>query len=229
MSERYRVEQTGKGFWPYCVRAGNGTRDLYVGHKKTCDRVAAELTTAFRDGEFVGKGLYDALAAEAQALREEVAEYEALCNRQAELLSQSIVAIRGPEPELTRWGYADLPLRVKTIVEEVAALRARVVVPDGYALVPIEPTVAMRMPWKTMRGHSWYSKYKAMLEAAPHLSGKTVSKGLLREVARHLGNWLELHECECDGGFHYCGRDQVAKTNRELRALLNQDKENGNG
>uniref|UniRef100_A0AAU8GVP6 Uncharacterized protein n=1 Tax=Pseudomonas phage PACT201 TaxID=3230130 RepID=A0AAU8GVP6_9VIRU len=38
MSERYRVEQTGKGFWPYCVRAGNGTRDLYVGHKKTCDR-----------------------------------------------------------------------------------------------------------------------------------------------------------------------------------------------
>ncbi|WP_319120980.1 hypothetical protein [Pseudomonas aeruginosa] len=74
MSERYRVEQTGKGFWPYCVRAGNGTRDLYVGHKKTCDRVAAELTTAFRDGEFVGKGLYDALAAEAQALRGEVAE-----------------------------------------------------------------------------------------------------------------------------------------------------------
>ncbi|HFX1391512.1 TPA: hypothetical protein ACRNLD_002354 [Pseudomonas aeruginosa] len=71
MSERYRVEQTGKGFWPYCVRAGNGTRDLYVGHKKTCDRVAAELTTAFRDGEFVGKGLYDALAAEAQALRDE--------------------------------------------------------------------------------------------------------------------------------------------------------------
>ncbi|HEK4028595.1 TPA: Lar family restriction alleviation protein [Pseudomonas aeruginosa] len=56
-----------------------------------------------------------------------------------------------------------------------------------------------------------------------------VSEGLLREVARHLGNWLELHECECDGGFHYCGRDQVAKTNRELRALLNQDKENGNG
>ncbi|MCS7921434.1 hypothetical protein N0438_32770, partial [Pseudomonas aeruginosa] len=45
-------------------------------------------------GEYVATSDYDALAAEAQALREEVAEYEALCNRQAELLSQSIVAIR---------------------------------------------------------------------------------------------------------------------------------------
>ncbi|EMB9982515.1 hypothetical protein VAL34_001080 [Pseudomonas aeruginosa] len=76
-----------------------------------------------KNGEYVQYTDYAKLEAEAQALREEVAEYEALCNRQAELLSQSIVAIRGPEPELTRWGYADLPLRVKTIVEEVAALR----------------------------------------------------------------------------------------------------------
>ncbi|MDI3817185.1 hypothetical protein QK414_35650 [Pseudomonas aeruginosa] len=27
-----------------------------------------------------------------------------------------------------------------------------------------------------------------------------VSEGLLREARRHLGNWLELHECECEGG-----------------------------
>ncbi|MGC6678036.1 hypothetical protein ACP0HR_12990 [Pseudomonas aeruginosa] len=175
MSERYRVEQTGKGFWPYCVRAGNGTRDLYVGHKKTCDRVAAELTTAFRDGEFVGKGLYDALAAEAQALR-----------------------------------------------EEVAALRARVVV------LPDASTVYAALDARE-RLFTSPENIQVALEAQSRLNGKTVSEGLLREVARHLGNWLELHECECDGGFHYCGRDQVAKTNRELRALLNQDKENGNG
>ncbi|EPE7750004.1 hypothetical protein [Pseudomonas aeruginosa] len=158
------------------------------------------------------------LRAEAQALREEVAEYEALCNRQAELLSQSIVAIRGPEPELTRWGYADLPLRVKTIVEEVAALRARVVV------VPERKLLNAGVP-----GLNRNSGWNDCLNELARLNGKTVSEGLLREVARHLGNWLELHECECDGGFHYCGRDQVAKTNRELRALLNQDKENGNG
>lgn len=75
-----------------------------------------------------------------------------------------------------------LRAEAQALREEVAKLRARVVVPDGYALVPIEPTVAMRMPWKTMRGHSWYSKYKAMLEAAPRLNGKTVSEGLLRRI-----------------------------------------------
>ncbi len=189
MSERYRVEQTGKGFWPYCVRAGNGTRDLYVGHKKTCDRVAAELTTAFRDGEFVGKGLYDALAAEAQALRDERD-------------SQQRVAIKA--------------------MEELAALRARVVV------LPDASTVYAALDARE-RLFTSPENIQVALEAQSRLNGKTVSEGLLREVARHLGNWLELHECECDGGFHYCGRDQVAKTNRELRALLNQDKENGNG
>ncbi|EJK6088423.1 hypothetical protein OR590_005847 [Pseudomonas aeruginosa] len=169
MSERYRVEQTGKGFWPYCVRAGNGTRDLYVGHKKTCDRVAAELTTAFRDGEFVGKGLYDALAAEAQALR-----------------------------------------------EEVAALRARVVV------VPERKLLNAGVP-----GLNRNSGWNACLDELARLNGKVVSEGLLREARRHLGNWLELHECECEGGFHYCGREQVAKTHRELRSLLDEGKENG--
>lgn len=54
-----------------------------------------------------------------------------------------------------------------------------------------------------------------------------VSEGLLREARRHLGNWLELHECECEGGFHYCGREQVAKTHRELRSLLDEGKEVG--
>ena len=56
-SDRYRVEKTGRGFWPYCVKAGDGTRELFVGHKKTCDRVASELATAFEDGKFMASNL----------------------------------------------------------------------------------------------------------------------------------------------------------------------------
>ncbi|WP_024767497.1 hypothetical protein [Pseudomonas nitroreducens] len=63
--------------------------------------------------------------ADLEQLTQERDEYEALCNRQAELLSQSIVAIRGPEPALTRYGYADLPLRVKTLVDERNAALAK--------------------------------------------------------------------------------------------------------
>ena len=70
MTERYRVEPTGCGFWPFRVVAGDGTRELFIGHRNSCERVAAELTTAFRDGEFVGKGDYDALRAENGRLRE---------------------------------------------------------------------------------------------------------------------------------------------------------------
>lgn len=82
------------------------------------------------------------LTREVEALRARVAELEAevedadgLSKRLGELLSEITIIIRGPEPELTRWGYSDLPLRVKAVVEEVAALRARVVVvPDWKPL-----------------------------------------------------------------------------------------------
>ncbi|HFE9043781.1 TPA: hypothetical protein ACGATJ_006561, partial [Pseudomonas aeruginosa] len=118
---------TGKGFWPYCVRAGNGTRDLYVGHKKTCDRVAAELTTAFRDGEFVGKGLYDALADEAQALREEVERGNRITVAMALDISAvgEALGIPGEEQEGGTGEFIDL---IRELQKEVAALRARVVV-----------------------------------------------------------------------------------------------------
>ncbi len=192
------------------------------------------------------------LRAEAQALREEVAEYEALCNRQAELLSQSIVAIRGPEPELTRWGYADLPLRVKTIVEEVAALRARVaVVPNR---LPRSSDIA------SIHQHS--IGWNACLDELARLNGKTVSEGLLRGMGafaqeiisgaleggkfdgadlqesaeRHGLIAKQVMNEPCRGPEEYCAcawstsfPTECYRITAELRALLNKDKENGNG
>ncbi|KSD80022.1 hypothetical protein ACM75N_11235 [Pseudomonas paraeruginosa] len=180
MSERYRVEQTGKGFWPYCVRAGNGTRDLYVGHKKTCDRVAAELTTAFRDGEFVGKGLYDALAAEAQALR-----------------------------------------------EEVAALRARVVVPDGYALMPLEPSPEMRLASHRYKRKNKVSTgpgfWRAMAEAAPRLNGLTVSASALDTLRRFAtGEVGHLNSGHCPDDLE--GRSARDPNCSVCRALIDTEK-----
>ncbi|WP_192883764.1 hypothetical protein [Pseudomonas aeruginosa] len=168
----------------------------------TVSQFESVVTYASEHGQYVRYTDYAKLEAEAQALREEVAEYEALCNRQAELLSQSIVAIRGPEPELTRWGYADLPLRVKTIVEEVAALRARVVV------VPERKLLNAGVP-----GLNRNSGWNACLDELARLNGKTVSEGLLRRISAPVNNQDEL--------------DAVHEARIELRALLNQGKENG--
>jgi len=145
------------------------------------------------------------LEAEAHALREEVAEYEALCNRQAELLSQAIVAIRGPEPELTRWGYADLPLRVKTVVDEVAALRARVVVVDEDG--------AFDEWWEGSGFYKFRETAMAAWEARAHLNGKVVSEGLLRRVVTPA---LTSSDAQ----------DRIDAL-EALRALLDEGKEDG--
>jgi hypothetical protein len=59
-------------------------------------------------------------------LRADLAEEDAIRERLAQLCAGAIVAIRGPEPKLTRWGYHDLPERVAAIVAERDALAKRV-------------------------------------------------------------------------------------------------------
>lgn len=51
----------------------------------------------------------DASQGQAKQLEAEVAELRDLADRQAGLLSRTAVAIRGPEPDLTRWSHHDLP------------------------------------------------------------------------------------------------------------------------
>ncbi|WP_221768634.1 hypothetical protein [Pseudomonas aeruginosa] len=200
MSERYRVEPTGKGFWPYCVRAGNGTRDLYVGHKKTCDRVAAELTTAFRDGEFVGKGLYDALAAETQALREQVKALQSAANswqsgydegrrmgtkhRQSEVeqLSQEVSALRtklamaedaAAKGDAARQRCGGMEMEIEELRAELAELRAMVVV------VPERKGGQSTIPG-LHRNRGW----NACLDELARINGMTVSEGLVQGMAK---------------------------------------------
>jgi hypothetical protein len=58
------------------------------------------------------------LTAKVESLTNEVEEESFIQARMAQLLAGAIVAIRGPEPELTRWGYHDLPERVRDVVTQ---------------------------------------------------------------------------------------------------------------
>ncbi|HEJ2268224.1 TPA: hypothetical protein SLW25_001549 [Pseudomonas aeruginosa] len=42
---------------------------------------------------------------------------------------------------------------------------------------------------------------------------------LLSDIDKHLTDWLDLHECECENG-HICGRDHVRATRDKARKLL---------
>lgn len=90
--------------------------------------------------------------------------------------------------------------------EEVAKLRARVVVaPERKLLNAGVPGLNRNSGWN------------ACLDELARLNGKTVSEWLLRQLLDSDG---------IDGIFD---AQQNYAAHQELRALLNQDKENGNG
>lgn len=210
-------------------------------------------------GEFVLSQDYDALAAEAQALREEVEKaqnalafteqwhgvrYERLWHwAHAELDEEqkrryfNIVAngtAEHSEPPTYAQQLCRMKHRYECAEKEAAALRARVVV------LPDASTVYAALDARE-RLFTSPENIQVALEAQSRLNGKTVSEGLLRKLLELMehGDYREGH-CMCgspvdshgigdghapiDAGEYYAG--QVME---ELRALLNQDKENGNG
>lgn len=97
--------------------------------------------------------------------------------------------------------YAKLEAEAQALRGEVAALRARVVV------VPERKLLNAGVP-----GLNRNSGWNACLDELARINGMTVSEGLLRRLCEPLLSHA----------------DYVVARN-ELRALLNEDKENGNG
>ncbi len=81
--ERYVVVQrTSGGCWGYAVKAGDGSMELHIGHKKGCESVRAALQTACLDGAW--------LAAKSAAAREAAATAELRAE------NQRLLAMDGP-------------------------------------------------------------------------------------------------------------------------------------
>ena len=68
-------------------------------------------------------GLFARAAAEVEELRRDLEENEALRERMADLLSRTAVALRGPEPPLTRWSWHDLPERAAAAVVAIEVMQ----------------------------------------------------------------------------------------------------------
>ncbi|HHN1139026.1 TPA: hypothetical protein ACRN0V_001646 [Pseudomonas aeruginosa] len=104
----------------------------------------------------------------------------------------------------------ELKSEVEQLEEELESLRARVLV------LPDASTVYAALDARE-RLFTSPENIQVALEAQSRLNGKTVSEGLLRRLLDSDG---------IDGMFD---AQQNYAAHQELRALLNQDKENGNG
>ncbi|MBV6094122.1 hypothetical protein KUU40_08110 [Pseudomonas aeruginosa] len=173
------------------------------------------------EGAWVKASDYDALAAEAQALRKEVARSEQHRNDQADLivsLRTEVAALRMArddlklERDLARQNFCDeqaanyqLQAHLKACLGELSELRARVVVLPSVDNVM---NIVMRYQWNEKTNVTGTTNWAANLgmrvvEEVKRLNGKTVSEGLLRSA--------------CFGD-----EQEAAKALNVLRALLSE-------
>ncbi|WP_236175961.1 hypothetical protein [Pseudomonas pseudonitroreducens] len=198
-----------------------------------------------------------ALEAEAQALREEISRlhstmvaaaeeihehWDAHCDEEgygpSNLMYRLEKCIDADYPGYTAGAFAQLR-------EQVAALRARVVVPDGYAIVPVELTRDM---WVAVNkeddrayagacdhGAQFDWLWQAAIDAAPRLNGKAVSEGLLRENAQAINDlvWAIQARPSCQKGIaaqcrcSSCAIERGVEVRKRISAMLGEGKEDG--
>ncbi|HBP0520551.1 hypothetical protein PZS84_29975 [Pseudomonas aeruginosa] len=183
------------------------------------------------------------LAAEAQALREEVAQQKFLTKVENDALKMMTDKAN------------ELKSEVEQLEEELESLRTRVLV------LPDASTVYAALDARE-RLFTSPENIQVALEAQSRLNGMTVSEGLLRGMAafaqeiisgaleggsfdgadiqesaeRHGLIAKQMMREPCRGPEEYCAcawstsfPTECYRITAELRALLNQDKENGNG
>ncbi|ELO0933395.1 TPA: hypothetical protein ACM2X8_003855 [Pseudomonas aeruginosa] len=161
------------------------------------------------EGAWVKASDYDALAAEAQALREEVARAEQHRNDQADLivsLRTEVAALRMArddlklERDLARQNFCDeqaanyqLQAHLKACLGELSELRARVVVLPSVDNVM---NIVMRYQWNEKTNVTGTTNWAANLgmkvvEEVKRLKGKAVSEGLLRNAKEAISEYAE--------------------------------------
>ncbi|MFT2180814.1 hypothetical protein [Pseudomonas aeruginosa] len=153
---------------------------------------------------------YAKLAAEAQALREEVARGNRITLAMALDIAAVGVAL-GILGEQQEGGTGEFIEAIQNLQKELESLRARVVV------VPERKLLNAGVP-----GLNRNSGWNACLDELARLNGLTVSEGLLRRVCAE-----QPATCCMDDEMSW-RRDRDSAL-IELRALLNEEKENGNG
>lgn len=81
-----------------------------------CEAAARERDAAYEDSRQMQNRLQRLIDGKPQ--QDVIDALNALCDKQAAILSRVAVALRGPEPPQTRWSHHDLPERAAAVVRE---------------------------------------------------------------------------------------------------------------
>lgn len=118
-------QKTANNLQALAARARKGqeatlnTRDLKI---LASDFMSHQLSRGIADCEKAGEALFDA-ATEIDRLRGVLDEVDALREQLADILSRTAIALRGPEPPLTRWSWHDLPERAAAAITAIDVMQ----------------------------------------------------------------------------------------------------------
>lgn len=84
------------------------------------------LRNKLKSGEYDGADIMQAWIA-----IEELIELHDLQERMSDILSRTAIALRGPEPELTRWSWHDLPERAAAAIAAIDVMQRAAIMASG--------------------------------------------------------------------------------------------------
>lgn len=134
------------------------------------------------------------------ALEAECAELDALRERQSYLLSQTAIALRGPEPALTRYSHADIPSRVYLVVAERDALAAELAALKAQMAGQEPVAYAINVRGKGMRT----TIYTEVLPFHPDTGIEQIGEPVplyAAPPAAHIGDTEKMVWCACGDGY----------------------------
>ncbi len=159
----------------------------YAGAQCLCQWKGATLPKMY--DELMAKNA--ALEAENARLVAEVEELDDLRKRQSELLSAAAIAIRGPEPALTRYSHADIPERVKMVVADRDAAIAQLAAIQGGMGEVVEVVAYLLPDYAICRRLSTCSEMKIgepLMTVAQHQRITAAMAAEVERLSRMLNN-----------------------------------------
>lgn len=151
-----------------------------------------------------------------EAAAQERDDLHSLCDRQSGILSRVAVALRGPEPPLTRWSHHDLPERAERAIQErdAAYEDARLMQARLQRLIDAEPQRELVTNYKHMyevETETAQRYYRELADLRARLEAECEVWEQQATILENKGNPIALGLKRCAGDIRALLRKEATK------------------